>query len=117
MLPHWASAPSSGLLWPTILVHVIYLPLSSSPPPQGALTNIFLLNQGRDTEEEDVGKLLLKLHPTRVNSGPSGCSTVDVLGYQDLERASHEVFSFFLFTANIIIQALLRRSHENLGAS
>ena len=46
-------------------------------------------------EEEDVGKLLLKLHPTRVNSGPSGCSTVDVFGYQDLERASHEVFSFF----------------------
>lgn len=67
-------------------------------------------------EEEDVGKLLLKLHPTRVNSGPSGCSTVDVFGYQDLERASHEVFSFF-FPVNIIIQALLRRSHENLGAS
>ena len=36
---------------------------SSSPPPQGVLTNIFLLNQGRDKVEEGVG-----VHPTVVNS-------------------------------------------------
>ena len=41
---------------------------SSSPPPQGALTNIFLLNQGRDKVEEGVGKVLLQLHPAGVNS-------------------------------------------------
>lgn len=54
-----------------------HLSPSSSPPPQGALTNIFLLSQGKDMEEEDVGKLLL---PTGVNSGPSSCSTEGVLG-------------------------------------
>lgn len=57
-----------------------HLSPSSSPPPQGALTNIFLLSQRKDMEEEDVGKLLLQLLPTGVNSGPSSCSTEDILG-------------------------------------
>ena len=50
---------------------------SSSPPPQGVLTSIFLLNQGRDKVEEGVG---VAPNSGEFCWGPSGCSTVDVLG-------------------------------------
>ncbi|KAG5205024.1 hypothetical protein JEQ12_019469 [Ovis aries] len=52
-----------------------HLSPSSSPPPQGALTNIFLLSQRKDMEEEDVGFSTLTQVPTaNQDEVPAGLS-------------------------------------------